>query len=300
MKMKKMLICLLALALLTACAPSVDGGDTTQTAPTPGVDVTPSTAPEPTPTPEPTDTESDTTFKYVIEGMEMTVPARRHDSLLGYSMVYDHNMLTFEKYEDYDLYMETAETNLPALQIKISKEKSTVSDVVSNLQKSGAEDGGYMRIDGCEARVLYYIEGNQYDDLVKTFYVVQAGKAVYLIEIDYFFEATEGAGSRLEQMVATMTFDDVPAAKELKILFRNKELKDFTSVVGDVTRLRVGTDAGAACKNITWTSSDESVCTVVPDGGNCDVVIKGAGVAKVTVTCGDLSATTVVRGKKSW
>ena len=33
---------------------------------------------------------------------------------------------------------------------------------------------------------------------------------------------------------------------------------------------------------------------------NCDVVIKGAGVAKVTVTCGDLSAITVVRGKKSW
>lgn len=300
MKMRKMLLCLLVLALLTACAPSVDGGDTTQTAPTPGVDVTPSTVPDPTPTPEPTDTESDTTFKYVVEGTEMTTAARKHESLMGYSMVYDHNMLTFEKHEGYDLYMETAETNLPALQIKISKEKGTVADAVSALKKSGAEDGGYQRIGGCEARVLYYVAGNAYDDEVKTYYVVQAGKAVYLIEVAYFFEASEGAGSRLEQMVATMTFDDVPAAKELKIMFRDKELKDFTSVIGDSTTLRAATEAGAAAKDIKWTSSDESVCTVVPNGGTCDVVIKGTGVAEVTVTSGDLSATTVVRGKKSW
>ena len=298
MKMKKMMICLLTLALLTACAPSADVGDTAQTEPTPMV--TPDTAPNPTPTPEPTDTELDTTFRYIVEGMEMTVPARRHDSLLGYSMVYDHNMLTFEKYEDYYLYMETAETNLPALQIKISKETRTVGDVIGDLHKIGAEDSGYTRIDGCEARVLYYIGGNQYDDLVKTYSVVQAGKAVYLIEVAYFFEASEGAGSRLEQMVATMTFDDVPAAKELKILFRDKEMKDFSSVIGDVTRLRVGTETGAACRDIKWTSSNESVCTVVPNGGNCDVVIKGTGVAEVTVTCGDLSTSTVVRGKKSW
>lgn len=300
MKMRKMLLCLLVLALLTACAPSVDGGDTTQTAPTPGVDVTPSTVPDPTPTPEPTDTESDTTFKYVVEGTEMTTAARKHESLMGYSMVYDHNMLTFEKHEGYDLYMETAETNLPALQIKISKEKGTVADAVSALKKSGAEDGGYQRIGGCEARVLYYVAGNAYDDEVKTYYVVQAGKAVYLMEVAYFFEASEGAGSRLEQMVATMTFDDAPAAKELKIMFRDKELKDFTSVIGDSTTLRAATEAGAAAKDIKWTSSDESVCTVVPNGGTCDVVIKGTGVAEVTVTSGDLSATTVVRGKKSW
>lgn len=300
MKMRKMLLCLLALALLTACAPSADGGDATQIAPTPGVDVTPSTVPDPTPTPEPTDTESDTTFKYVIEGTEMTTAARMHDSLMGYSMVYDHNMLTFEKHEDYDLYTETAETNLPTLQIKISKESRTVTDVASALKKSGAEDGGYQRIGGCEARVLYYVAGNNYDDEVKTYYAVQAGKAVYLIEIDYFFEASEGAGSRMVQMVNTIDFADVPAAKELKIMFRDKEIKDFTSVIGDSTTLRVATDAGAAAKDIKWTSSKEEVCTVIPNGGTCDVVIKGAGVAEVTVTCGDLSATTVVRGKKSW
>lgn len=300
MKMRKMLLCLLALALLTACAPSVDSGDAAKTDPTPTVDVTPSTVPDPTPTPEPTDTESDTTFKYIVEGTEMTTAARKHDSLMGYSMVYDHNMLTFEKHDDYDLYAETAETNLPALQIKISKETRTVSDVVSALKKNGAEDSGYMRIGGCEARVLYYVAGNDYDDEVKNYYVVQAGKTVYLIEIDYFFEASEGAGSRMAQMVNTITFADVPAAKELKIMFRDKELKDFTSVIGDSTTLRLTTDAGAAVKDMKWTSSDESVCTVVPNGGTCDVVIKGTGVAEVTVTCGELSATTVVRGKKSW
>ena len=300
MKMKKMLICLLVLAMLVGCAPSVDGGDTTQTEPTVTPVVTPDTAPEPTPTPEPTDTEEDAKFTFVVEGMEQTVSARKHTSLMGYSMVYDHGMLTFEKHDGYDLYVETAETNLPAVQIKISKEKRTVGDVVSALVKSGADESGYMRLGGCEARVLHYIAGNSFDSEMKTYYVVQAGSSVYLIENSYFYEAAEGSGSRLAQMVNTITFENVPEAKELKILFRNKEIKDFTSVIGDVTTLRVGTEAGASCADIKWSTSKESVCTLIPNGGTCDVVIKGAGVAEVTVTCGDLTATTVVRGKTSW
>lgn len=302
MKMKKMLICLLALAMLVGCAPAVDGGDNADTTPivSPDTMPDPTEAPEPTPTPEPTDTEEDAKFTFAVEGMEQTVSARKHTSLLGYSMVYDHNMLTFEKHEGYDLYVEKEDTNLPAVQIKITKEKSTVGDLVSTLKKSGAEETGYLRLGGCEARVLYYIEGNAYDDVMKTYYVVQAGSNVFLIENSYFFEAAEGSGSRMAQMVNTIAFENVPEAKELKIMFRNKEMKDFTSVVGESTTLRVGTDTGAACKDVKWTTSKESVCTLNPNGGNCEVTIQGAGVAEVTVTCGDLSATTVVRGKKSW
>jgi len=215
-------------------------------------------------------------------------------------MVYDPELLTFEKHEGYDLYADLAETNLPDVQIKISRETRTVGDIVSDLKKNGADDGGYMRLDGCEARVLHYIAGNKYNDVVKSYYVVQAGRQVFLIESSYFFEASEGSGMRMAQMIGTIEFADVPEAKELKILFRDKELQDFTSVIGDSTTLRVGTEAGAACRNVKWSSSDESVCTVTDNGGTCAVEITGQGVAEVTVTCGDLSATTVVRGKKSW
>lgn len=302
MKMKKMLICLLALAMLVGCAPAVEGGDATQSTPvvSPTAVPDPTETPEPTPTPEPTDTEEDAKFTFWVEGVENTVSARKHNSLMGYSMVYDHNMLTFEKQDGCDLYAVKEETNLPAVQIKITKENRTVSDIVSNLKKSGADDYGYRRLGGCETRVLHFIEGNDFDDVVKDFYVVQAGKAVYLIESSYFFEAAEGSGMRMAQMIETIRFADVPAPTELKIMFRNKEMKDFTSVVGDVTALWAGTDAGAACTDVTWTSSDEEVFTVVADGANCDVVIEGEGVAKLTVTCGDLSASTVVRAKKRW
>lgn len=300
MKLKKMLLCILALAVLAGCAPGIEGGDTTQADPAATAAVTPSTEPETTATPEPQDTEEDAKFTFMVEGLESAVSARKHNSLLGYSMVYDHNMLTFEKHDEYDLYAEKEETNLPPVQIKISKENRTVSDLVEALKKNGAEESGYRRLGGCEARVLYYVEGTEYDDVVIAYYVVQAGNSVFLVESSYFFEAVEGSGTRMAQMVDTIEFENVPAAKELRIMFRNKEISDFTSVIGDMTTLRVGTEAGASCEDIQWTTSKESVCTLIPDGGTCEVIITGTGVAEVTVTCGDLSATTVVRGKKSW
>ena len=301
MKRKSLLLTVMMLLMLTACAPAAD--DAGEEQPTPTLEVTTSTptpTPEVTPEPEPTDTEGDATFTFFVEGMEQTVSAKKHNSTMGYSMVYDPSVLRFEKAENSDSYIGADSTNLPIVKITISKSDMSFDQTVAAWKKTGAEAVDYMKLDGCETGVLHYAESLAYDAKVITCYVVQAGADVFVIETHYFTEAAEGAGTRMAQMVHTIAFADVPEAKELKIMFRDKEMKDFSSVIGDVTTLRVGAETGAAVRDVKWTSSDEKVCTVTDNDGTCDVEIVGEGVATVTASCGDLTASTVVRGKKSW
>jgi hypothetical protein len=220
---------------------------------------------------------------------------------MGYSMVYDHNVLRFEKGEQSDVYtVKNPVDSLPVVQIAITKSNSSFEQTVEAWKKSGAEVVDYAKLDGCETRVLHYVESQASDGKMIMIYVVQAGADVFVVESHYFMEAAEGWGSRLGQMVSTIAFADVPDAKELKVMFRNKEMKDFSSVIGDVTAIRVSGETGTACRDVLWTSSNEDVCTVLDVDGVCYVEITGEGVATVTATCGDLTASTVVRGKKSW
>lgn len=300
MKLRRILACLLALLLLTACAPVVENDTELQVEPS--ATVTPD-APTPTPevTPEPADYEESVSYPFVVEGVEETIECRKHISTMGYSMVYDHNLLQFEKGEQSDVYkVKNPVESLPPVQIVITKSNSSVEQVVETWEKSGAKAVGYLKLDGCETRVLHYAESQAPDGKIIAIYVVQVGSDVYTIEDHYFMEAAEGWGVRTMEMIYTIAFADAPEAKELKVMFRNKEMKDFSSVIGDVTELRAGADFGAACRDVVWTSSDESVCKVVYYEGLCFVEITGEGVATVTATCGDLSASTVVRGKKSW
>lgn len=234
-------------------------------------------------------------------------------------MIYDPAIMTFENNNQYDQFIVKAYDGLPAVQIRITIEDRTAENLEAYLKTIGAELTETVELDGCAAKVLYYSEGNEHDDVVKTYYIVQAGETLYLIENSYYQEAAEGYGSRMAQMVNTIDFKAVskepdtpettdapvvtekPVAKELKIMVRDKEVTDFTSVIGEITTLCAVIDGEIAADDLQWTSSNESICTVtVNDDCSCDVKIKGEGAAKVSVTCGDLSASTVVRGKKSW
>lgn len=318
MKIQTLFLCILTVVLLTACSPSVEhGADKSQ--PTPTVEGTPSTAPQDVASPSPTippkrdHRQEDTEFTYTSEGVEYTVSAIRHHSDRGYSMIYDPSIMTFGNNDQFDQFIVKAYDGLPAVQIRIFTESRSADAVIEYLKTIGAELSETMQLDGCEAVVLHYSEGTEYDDVVKTYYVVQAGDTVYLIENSFYQEAAEGFGGRMAQMVATIRFEDgddttetpavteKPTPKELHIKVRDKEVTDFTSVIGEVTTLQAVVDGENAGSDVQWTSSNESVCTVtVNEDGSCDVEIEGEGAAKVTAACGDLSASTVVRGKKTW
>ena len=79
MKLRRVLSCLLALLLLTACAPAVENDTELQVEPS--ATVTPD-APTPTPevTPEPTDYEESTTLTFVVEGVEDSLFAAHAES----------------------------------------------------------------------------------------------------------------------------------------------------------------------------------------------------------------------------
>ena len=72
MKLRRVLSCLLALLLLTACAPAV--GNDTELQVEPSATVTPD-APTPTPevTPEPTDYEESVSYPFVVEGVTLGI-----------------------------------------------------------------------------------------------------------------------------------------------------------------------------------------------------------------------------------
>ena len=232
--MRKIVCIILAslLLCLTAC-----GGDTVSEQPTPPPaleTVTPDCAeptPVPTATPEPTPTwsEEPAEITFQLEGERHTVMGFRYTSPLGYSMIYDPDWVRPEMNEGYDHYTAVTEVHIPELYMRVTKTDKTAEQVIGELKAQGAEENAVWLIGGYRSVGLSEMSGLSPSDVVVNYYVTQVGESVYLLETSYFWEAAAGFGARMLQMLNTIQFTDVTEAKELKLLFRDKEIKDFTS-----------------------------------------------------------------------
>lgn len=298
MKLRTLLIGLLALVLLCGCGQT--GPDAAQTTPTAGPVPTATTAP--TPTPEPGDREEPETFTYYVEGEENTVTAMRHYSPLGYSMVYDPDIMYLSPGENGNQYIAKMEGGYTDVYIRVDKDPRGVAELAGLLLDEGAEDYGYEYPGGCPARMLYRIIGDAegFEEHIAHYYLVRATEGTFVIECYFFTEAAEGFGARMFQMIETIRFTDAPHTTTLDLLFRDAVMKDFTTAVGESTTLRAGIDPGSYIGELQWVSSDESVCSLVPMDGYCYVIAEGEGTATVTATRGELSASTIVRCIESW
>ena len=303
--MRKIVCIILALLLLclTAC-----GGDTVSEQPTPPPaleTVTPDCA-EPTPTatatPEPTPTwsEEPAEITFQLEGESHTVMGFRYTSPLGYSMIYDPDWVRPEMNEGYDHYTAVTEVHIPELYMRVTKTDKTAEQVIGELKAQGAEENAVWLIGGYRSVGLCKMSGLGPADVVVNYYVTQVGDTVYLLETSYFWEAAEGFGARMLQMLNTIQFADGTEATELKLLFRDKEIKDFTSAIGESTYVTVCAEAGAYLESPVWTTDNEDVCELYTDEIGCYIEIKAEGFAKVTAKCGDLEQTVFVRAIKEW
>ena len=101
-------------------------------------------------------------------------------------------------------------------------------------------------------------------------------------------------------MLETIEFANAPEATRLQLMFRDKEIKDFTSAVGEVTYVTLHADEGAYLKAAEWTTDNEDAVTLYTDVTGCYIEVKAEGIAKVTAKCGDLEQTVIVRCIKEW
>jgi hypothetical protein len=292
----KHLICLLLIALLlTGCA-APEAEEAQQPTPTAVVTAVPTATPAPTPTYD----EEPAELTMFLEGDEYTVTGFRYTSHLGYSMVYDPDWVRPEQHAGYDHYTAVTEVHVPELYLRVTKADGTMEQVLSNLTAQGAEQVGTSLFGGCYGVQLSKMSGLGSSDTVVNYYVTQAGEAVYVLESSYFWEVAEGVGARIWYMLDTIRFTDAPAATELRLMFRDREIKDFTSAVGEVTYIALRSDEGGYLEKAEWTVDNEDVCELYADNTGCYIEIKAAGTAKVTARCGDLERSVIVRGIEAW
>ena len=299
--MRKIVWIMLAAMLLTFAA---CGGDAVseQSVPTPALEtVTPDCGePTPTPTAEPTPvptwSQEPEELTMDLEGETYTVMGFRYTSHLGYSMVYDPDWVRPEQYEGYDYYTAVTEVHMPEIYMQITKTDQTIEQVISDLEAQGAEQVGISRFGGC--RGVQLAEDNGL--VVVAYYVTQAGDTVYILETSYFWEAAEGFGARMWAMLETIEFADAPKASELKLMFRDKEIKDFTSAMGESTYITLWADEGASLEPAEWTVDEKALVNLYTDDTGCYIEVVGEGIAKVTAKCGDLEQSVIVRCIKEW
>lgn len=172
-------------------------------APTPVV-TPPAITPNPAPTSAPTGGEVITMY---LEGMPYEVSALRHNSSLGYSMLYDPETVTLTAGTEHDEYRSAPIEQYPDKYIYISKTDETPDAVVDKLISAGADLTDSGTLGNCPVTYLRRAEGQNWDSKVVTYAVIETAKGTFIGEIWCFLEAQEGFGARAQAMLNTISFD---------------------------------------------------------------------------------------------
>lgn len=143
-----------------------------------------------------------------IEGIQEDVNYIGIKSSIGYTIQYDENALKLSRENEKDVY-----------RVDIDSIKDKVYFTVEYLEKTynelKNENGNTeeFEINGQKAFKVIFINNVLYDESqnatwkwdsdVKTLWYIDANEGTYFIEEHYFFEATEGWGARIGQMIDT-------------------------------------------------------------------------------------------------
>jgi hypothetical protein len=172
-----------------------------------------------------TKTDDLTTFKgtVTLEGMEEEVNYSTYQSDYGYQMDYDVDRFTVTSENGMDTFMaENLDPELyPYVFINVKKseykgEKADLSigdhnlsvfdeyskqTLFTNAPKDNVKLGDY------DAIHFEVIDGDQWNSLVRHIYLIRFDKIYYVIETNYFLEASEGYGVRIKAMLDTIVFE---------------------------------------------------------------------------------------------
>lgn len=151
-----------------------------------------------------------------IEGTTQEVELQVVDSELGVSMAYDSANFTYVDDTEFGVASITAidvdTTATPNVFISVSKSEYSFDETVEGLKAQAftediVESETVIGLEEYTATLLEMREGTSGISRVANFYVVENNGQVYIVEEDYFVEAEEGFGARLDMMLGTITFN---------------------------------------------------------------------------------------------
>ncbi len=159
-----------------------------------------------------------------IEGMEEEINGMVYHSDLGYQITYDKDRFKFARLvENIDSF--TADNPDPELYpyvyVNIRRIDNSVKDNnhSSDLPQWAISDNNTLNThitpDMMEEvpfgnyTALHYrsTAGNEWNSTVNNYYVIEYGNYYYFIETQYFLEAAEGYGARIDAMLKTLIFE---------------------------------------------------------------------------------------------
>ena len=159
--------------------------------------------------------ETDEAMNVSIEGTEERVQGKRYKSKQGYEIVYDSERFKRESQENTDSFLadNPDPTIYPYIYVNISRlEDTTVEEYSKELYKRLSKEGHRSVIisndtekgqDSSKDVQVTVQTGYNWDSVIRKYRVIGEAGKVFLIETQYYLEAEEGYGARIEAMIDT-------------------------------------------------------------------------------------------------
>ncbi|MDF2513410.1 MAG: hypothetical protein K0S04_3276 [Herbinix sp.] len=146
-----------------------------------------------------------------IEGTEETINGLWHTSD-GYKMMYDADRFEYSEKDGADTFV--AENPDPAIypyvyvSIKQLENKSAsdyVKELSDTISKNGlkSEKTTDASIGNYKGTIIRAKAGSEWNSIIRNYYIIENGTSIYSIEAQYFLEAAEGYGARIQAMLNT-------------------------------------------------------------------------------------------------
>jgi|GEM_PF-1966989 len=159
--------------------------------------------------------ETDEDMNVSIEGTEERVQGKRYKSKQGYEIVYDSERFKRESQENTDSFLadNPDPTIYPYIYVNISRlEDTTVEEYSKELYKRLSKEGHRSVTisndtekgqDSSKDVQVTVQTGYNWDSVIRKYRVIGEAGKVFLIETQYYLEAEEGYGARIEAMIDT-------------------------------------------------------------------------------------------------
>lgn len=146
----------------------------------------------------------------IIEGIEEDVDYVGIKSSIGYTIQYDEEALNLLRENEKDVYRVNIDSIKDKVYFTVEYSEKPYDELKNENKNNSIEE---FEINGQKVFKVTFIDDVLFDETqnttwkwdsdVKIFWYIDANDGTYFIEEHYFFEATEGWGVRLNQMINT-------------------------------------------------------------------------------------------------
>lgn len=146
-----------------------------------------------------------------IEGMQEEVNGLLHAGD-GYEIVYDSDNYKYSDKEGVDCFIvdNSDPATYPDVYLCVNNLKDhSASDYLEKLTDTLSSDGFKSEIikdasiGNYKGTIVNAQAGSEWNSTIRNYYIIENGTSIYTIEAQYFVEASEGFGSRIQAMLNT-------------------------------------------------------------------------------------------------